>query len=44
MVGGLVFDVIGGVIAGTRGGGLRLAQFLMDSGKNILEIGPGLVC
>ena len=43
MVGGLVVDVIGGVVAGTHGGGLRLAQFLMGGGKKGIEIGPGLV-
>ena len=32
-----------GVVAGTRGGGLRLAQFLMGSGKNVFELVPGLV-
>ena len=43
MVGSLVVDVIGSVIAGTRGGGLLLAQFLMGGGKKVLELGPDLV-
>ena len=43
MVGSLLVDMIGGVVAGTRGGGLLLAQFLMGDGKKGLELGPGLV-
>ena len=43
MVGGVLVDMIGGVVSGTRGGGLRLAQFLMGSGKNVFELVPGLV-
>ena len=35
--------MIGGVVAGTSGGGLRFAQFLMGGGKEGFEMGPGLV-
>ena len=34
--------MIGGVVASTRSGGLKHAQFLVCGGKN-LEFGPGLV-
>ena len=43
MVGGLVVDMIGNVVAGNHGGGLQLAQFLMGGGNKGLELGPGLV-
>ena len=43
MVGSLLVDMIGGVVVGTRGGGLPLAQLLMGGGKKGLELGPGLV-
>ena len=43
MVCGLVVAVIGGVIANTHGGELRLKQFLVGGGKKSLELGPGLV-
>ena len=43
MVGSVLVDMVGGVVAGARGGGLRLAQFLMGGGKNVFELGPGLV-
>ena len=43
MVGGVVVNNICGVVAGTRSGGLRLAQFLVGGGKKYLELGPGLV-
>ena len=36
-------DMIGGMVAGTCGGGLQLAQFLMGGGKKGLGLGPGLV-
>ena len=42
MVGGMLADMIGGVVAGTSGGGLRFAQFLMGGGKEGFEMGPGL--
>ena len=32
-----------GMVAGTRGGGLQLAQFLVGSCKKHLEFGPDLV-
>ena len=31
--------MIGGVVAGTRSGGLRLTQFLVGGGKKGLELG-----
>ena len=34
MVGGVLADMIGGVVAGTHGGGLRLAQFLIGGEKS----------
>ena len=43
IVGGVLVDMIGGVVAGNRSGGLRLAQLLMGGGKKGLELGPGLV-
>ena len=43
MVGGLVVNMIGGVVAGTRGGGLQLAQFLVGGGKKSIELGTGIV-
>ena len=43
MVGGVLVDIIGGVVSGTRGGGLQLVQSLMDGGKKSLEMGPGII-
>ena len=43
LVGGLVVNKICGVVAGTCGVGLRLAQFLVGGGKKYLELGPVLV-
>ena len=43
VVGGLVADNICGVVAGTRGGGLRLAHLLVGGGKKYLELGVGLL-
>ena len=43
MVGGLVVNMIDGVVAGTCGDSLRLVQFLVGGGKKI-ELGPGLIC
>ena len=43
MVSGLVVNKICGVLAGTRGVGLKLAQFLVGNGKKYIELGPGLV-
>ena len=42
-VGGVLVDMIGSVVASTRSGGLQLTQFLMGGGKNVFELGPGLV-
>ena len=39
----MVVNKICGVVAGTRGGGLRLTQFLVVSCKKYLEFSPGLV-
>ena len=35
MVGSMLADMIGGVVAGTRGGGLQPVQFLMGGGKKV---------
>ena len=35
IVGGVLDDMFGGVVAGTCGGSLRLAQFLMGDGKKM---------
>ena len=43
MVGGLLVDMIGGPVSGTRVSGFRRAQFLMGGGKKGLELVPGLV-
>ena len=43
MVGGVLADMIDGVVAGTNGGGLQFVQFLMGGGKEGFELGPGLV-
>ena len=43
MVGDLVVNMIGGVLACTCGGGLRLAQFLVGGDEKYLEVVPGLV-
>ena len=43
MVGGLVVDMIDGVVYGTRGCDLQLAQCLVGGGKQSLGLGPGLV-
>ena len=43
MVGSVLANMIGGVVADTFGGGLQFAQFLMGGGKEGLELGPGLV-
>ena len=43
MVGGVLADMIGGVVSSTRGGGLQLVQFLMGGGKKVFEMGPGIV-
>ena len=42
MVGGVLVNMIGGLVAGNRGGGLRLAQFLMEGGKKGFKLGPVL--
>ena len=43
MVGGMLAEMIGGVVAGTRGGSLQFAQSLMGGSKEGFELGPGLV-
>ena len=43
LVGGLVVNKICDVVAGNRGGGLRLAQLLVGGCKKDLEFGPGIV-
>ena len=34
--------MVGGVIAGTRGGGFQLTQLLMSGGIKCIELDPGL--
>ena len=43
LVGSLVVNKLCGMVAGTRGGGLQLAQFLVGGCKKDFEFGPGLV-
>ena len=40
---GVLANMIGGVVAGTSGGGLQFMQFLMGGDKEGFELGPGLV-
>ena len=42
MVGGVLVNMIGNILAGTSGGGLRFAQFLMGGGKKGFELGPDI--